>query len=312
MYINGLHHVTTIASDPQANIDFYTGVMGLRLVKVTVNFDAPEVYHLYYGDGSANPGSILTFFPWPGSQPFREGLGQTNATAFAVPTTSIDFWKTHLASKDIHFTESERFGEQVLSFADHDTTKLEIIGTERANDLQNTDWISPTVPNEHAIQGFHGVTLWEASQEPTATLLIKNFGYERIAEEGDRVRYQAQGDGIGQYIDIIGKPGTTYATGGAGSVHHIAFRTPNDDEQLQWLDKLRQVRLNVTPVQDRQYFHSIYFREPGGVLFEIATDEPGFYLDETDAELGQDLKLPPWLEANRERIANNLQPITRP
>jgi glyoxalase family protein len=313
MQISGLHHVTSIASDPQRNLDFYTQVLGLRLVKVTVNFDAPEVYHFYYGDATARPGSILTFFPWPGSFPARQGIGQTYATAFAVPTHSLDFWRQHLASFDISFHESTRFGETVLSFVDHDTTQLELVAHVGADNYAWPAWETPTIPAQHAIRGFHGVTLWEASQEPTSILLTDYFGLKRVGQEDNRVRYEAQSDEIARHIDIVIPPANTpYANGGAGSVHHIAWRTPDDPSELVWRDKLIQAGFNVTPVRDRQYFHSIYFREPGGVLFEIATDTPGFATDETLETLGQGLKLPPWLEAQRERIETNLLPIKRP
>ena len=312
MQISGLHHVTSIASDPQANIDFYTQVLGLRLVKVTVNFDAPDVYHLYYGDATASPGSILTFFPFPGASRFRPGVGQTHATAFAVPTTSLDFWRKHLSAHEIKFTKSERFGETVLSLTDHDSTVLELVAHERANDMTDNVMDMPTVPAEHAIRGFHSVTLWHGNPDPTAHLLSATLGLQKIGEEGDRVRYQAESDDLARQIDIVTKRATVYATGGAGSVHHIAWRVPDDPTQAQWQERLLKENLGVTPVKDRQYFHSIYFREPGGVLFEIATDNPGFTFDEDLAELGQDLKLPPWLEGQRAPIEANLLPINRP
>lgn len=308
MQISGLHHVTSMASDPQANIDFYTQILGLRLVKVTVNFDAPEVYHLYYGDATATPGSILTFFPFPTAPRFRPGVGQTNATAFAVPSTSSDFWRKHLAANTIAFSESERFGETVLSFTDHDGTVLELVAHTRADNM--TD--NATVPAEHAIRGFHSVTLWHSAQDPTAHLLTEIFGLEKIGEEGDRVRYQTQSEDLARQIDIVTKRATIYGSGGAGSVHHVAWRVPDDPTQAQWQELLHNAGLGVTEVKNRQYFHSIYFREPGGVLFEIATDNPGFTLDEALDELGQDLKLPPWLETQREQIEANLLPINRP
>lgn len=312
MQISGLHHVTSMASDPQANIDFYTQILGLRLVKVTVNFDAPEVYHLYYGDATATPGSILTFFPFLTAPRFRAGVGQTNATAFAVPSTSLDFWRKHLVAKTIKFTESERFGETVLSFTDHDSTVLELVAHTRADTMTDNVMDMPTVPAEHAIRGFHSVTLWHSDQDPTARLLTEIFGLEKIGEEGDRVRYQTQSDDLARQIDIVTKRATIYGSGGAGSVHHVAWRVPDDPAQAQWQELLHKAGLRVTPVKDRQYFHSIYFREPGGVLFEIATDNPGFTLDEALDELGQDLKLPPWLEAQREQIETNLLTINRP
>lgn len=312
MQISGLHHVTSIAGDPQKNLDFYTGIMGLRLVKVTVNFDAPEVYHFYYGDATARPGTILTFFPWPGARPARQGIGQTFATAFAVPTGSLEFWKDHLIQNGISYTESERFGEKVLSFEDHDSTQLEVIEHTGIDASQDDVWDNGIVPVDAAIRGFHGVTLWEASQEPTSILLTDIFGLKKTGQEGDRVRYEAQSDDIARHIDIVAKSNTPYASGGAGSVHHIAWRTPDDPTQLQWRELLANKGFNITPVRDRQYFHSIYFREPGGVLFEIATDEPGFTIDESYEELGQDLKLPPWLESNRDKIEAGLQPIQRP
>lgn len=312
MQMSGLHHVTSIASDPQANIDFYTHIMGLRLVKVTVNFDAPDVYHLYYGDATATPGSILTFFPFPGARRFRPGVGQANATAFAIPQNSVDFWRKHLTENQINFTETVRFGDRVLSFADHDSTVLELVADKRAVNWTENVMDMPTVPAEHAIRGFHSVTLWHSNIEPTEHLLTTIFGLEKLGEEGGRTRYQAQSDDLARTVDIVTKRATTYATGGAGSVHHVAWRVPDDPTQAQWQEHLLKQNLGVTPVKDRQYFHSIYFREPGGVLFEIATDNPGFTFDEDLANLGEDLKLPPWLESQREQIEAQLLPINRP
>ena len=247
MQISGLHHVTSMASDPQANIDFYTQVLGLRLVKVTVNFDAPDVYHLYYGDATATPGSILTFFPFPGARHFRPGVGQTNATAFVIPTTSLVFWRKHLNSHNIQFTESERFGETVLAFTDHDSTVLELIAHEHAAKMTENIMDMPTVPAEHAIRGFHSVTLWQSNQDPTAHLLTNILGLAKIGEEGDRVRYQAQSNDLARTIDIVTKRATMYATGGAGSVHHIAWRVPDDPTQAQWQEQLLKHNLGVTP-----------------------------------------------------------------
>jgi glyoxalase family protein len=312
--IVGLHHVTTIASDPQRNLDFYTELLGLRLVKRTVNFDDPGTYHFYFGDDAGSPGTLLTFFPRPHATRGSGGVGETSATSFSVPAASLDYWEKRLLNAGTPVEKSpERFGKPVLAFADPDGTKLELIG-----DAEGSAPKPPrhsTVAAEHAIHGFSGVTLCEAGFESTANVLEK-MGYAQTASEGNRFRFTAAAQSgapagaLASYIDVLVQTQLAYGRMGAGSVHHIAFRAPDDAAQLAWREELKGRHLNITPVLDRTYFHSIYFREPGGVLFEIATDPPGFTWDEPLESLGEALKLPPWLESRRLVIENLVPPIT--
>ncbi len=288
MQIPGIHHVTAIARDPQKNVDFYCGVLGLRLVKQTVNFDDPGTYHLYYGDRDGTPGTILTFFPWPDIGEGRPGTGQTITTTFQVGVGALDHWRTRLTTIGLDVVGPiERFGEQLIAFRDHDGMRLEIIASGQGS--------------EH-ITGFHAVTLSESGYEATANLLVNSFGYRAAGSEGSRFRYQAEGDAPGRIVDLLCQPDGRRGTLGSGSVHHVAFRAHSEAEQLEWRAALAQAGHNVTPVLDRQYFESIYFREPGGVLFEIATDPPGFTVDEAPDALGHSLKLPPSLEFERREI----------
>jgi glyoxalase family protein len=306
--IVGLHHVTAIASDPQRNLDFYTELLGLRFVKRTVNFDDPGTYHFYFGDDRGSPGTILTFFLWPRGSPGSPGAGQTSATAFVVPSPSLEFWERRLRAANVPVErENERFGDPILSFADPDGTHIELIGRiiQPAAKAPRTS----TVPLEHSIQGFFGVTLCESGFEMTSSVLEK-MGFSQKEEEKNRFRFSALGGALGNHIDILVQPQLMYGRMGAGSVHHIAFRAPDDASQRLWRDELKAMPLEVTPVLDRTYFHSIYFREPGGILFEIATDPPGFDFDESLETLGETLKLPPWLQAKRSVIEKVLPPIT--
>jgi glyoxalase family protein len=306
--IVGLHHVTAIASDPQRNLDFYTELLGLRFVKRTVNFDDPGTYHFYFGDDFGSPGTILTFFPWPRASRGSMGVGETSATAFSVPETSLTFWEKRLLSAGIPVEHGDpRFGDAVLTFVDPDGMHLELIGHEMADAARAPR--TSNVPAEHSIRGFFGVTLCEAGFEGTAAVLGK-MGLVKAAEEGNRYRFSAPGGALGSHIDVRVQPQLVYGRMGAGSVHHIAFRAPDDPTQRDWREEMKSLRLDVTPVLDRTYFHSIYFREPGGVLFEIATDRPGFTFDESIESLGEALKVPPWLEPKRAFIEKVLPPIT--
>ncbi len=299
--IAGIHHVTAIARDPQANYDFYSGVLGLRLVKKTVNFDDPGTYHFYYGDETGTPGTILTFFPWPMARLGSRGAGQATVTAFSVPEGSLGYWSERLASLGVEAESPHpRFDEEVLTFRDPDGLLLELVA--RAGDPR-TPWAAGPIPERFAARGFYNVTLSEWNPAVTAELLTGTMGFRLVAEEGGRMRLDSGSGGAGSRVDLLATPSAARGVISAGTVHHVAFRTASDAEQLAWQGKLAERGLHVTPVQDRQYFHSIYFREPGGVLFEIATDPPGFTLDEPVAELGSGLKLPPWLEPSRERIA---------
>jgi glyoxalase family protein len=310
MSVNGIHHVTAIAGDAQENVNFYAGVLGLRLVKRTVNFDDPLTYHLYYGTETGAPGTILTFFAWPNAFGGRPGSGQVNATALSVPKGSLDWWQKRF--KDLRVTYDlplNRLGDEVLPFRDPDGMQLELVGAED----DRPAWGNGPVPAQFAIRGVHGITAHEEGYEMTAELLTKTLLFTQIGQEGNRFRYQAGGGaGAGSIIDVLCTPDGPRARGGAGTVHHIAWRVPDDLDQLAWRKTLVSAGMNVSPVLDRQYFHSIYFREPGGVLFEIATDAPGFATDEPEETLGESLKLPPWLEGAREQIAAGLTPITLP
>ena len=312
--VAGLHHVTAIASDPQANLDFYTQVLGLRLVKKTVNFDDPGTYHFYFGDDTGSPGTILTFFPWPGARRGLPGAGEVTHTAFSVPKASMPYWRQRLTAQGVLVEQSAvRFaanngGEDVLTFADPDGMKLEIVGHSDAVPAANAPRYSD-VPVEHSIRGFFGVTMLERESVATEAALTM-MGFKKVAEEGNRMRFASPaGTTLGNAIDIVVNPNAAYGRSGAGSVHHIAFRTPTDDTQLAWREEIAKT-LSVTTVQDREYFHSIYFREPGGVLFELATDAPGFAIDEPVSALGESLRIPAWFELQRAAIARRLIPVT--
>jgi len=310
--ISGLHHVTAIASDPQPNLDFYVGLLGLRLVKRTVNFDDPGTYHFYFGDGQGTPGTILTFFPWPGARRGIRGIGQIEATAFAISPDSIGYWLDRF--KEQHVTAektSARFGEEVIRFTDPDGLLVELIAADSPGKVES--WTTSTVPAEHSLHGFHSVSAALEGYERTAQLLTQSFGYRLVKESGNRFRFAAPSESSpGRIVDLLCMPDSRAGHVAAGSVHHIAFRAKDDNEQLQWREHLVELGYNVTPVIDRTYFHSIYFREPGGILFEIATEPPGFTLDEPIDELGSKLRLPPWMESARSQIERVLPPIKLP
>jgi glyoxalase family protein len=309
-HIPGLHHVTAICSDAQQNINFYCGVLGLRLVKLTVNFDDPGAYHLYYGDELGRPGSCMTFFAWPGAQKGRDGNGQTKATAFSVPAGALNFWKEHLNNNGV-FTKqlAPRFGDEVLSFADPDGLQIEIIA---ARNDQREPWSASPVPVEYSIRGFHSVTLCEEGYERTAHLLTDTMRFRFVGHEGNRYRYET-GDGApGALLDVLCCPDAMRGRVAVGNVHHVAWRAPDDSAQAWWHAEIARLGFNVSPILDRTYFRSIYFREPGGVLFEIATDDPGFTFDEAPEALGTTLKLPPWMEAQRPIVEKMLPPLQLP
>lgn len=308
--LTGIHHVTAIASDPQKNLDFYAGVLGLRLVKQTVNFDDPGSYHFYYGDGVGSPGTLLTFFAWPGGRRGRRGLGQATAAALSVGTGSLDFWRERLGQHGAAVDEAEtRFGEPVLPFYDPDGLRLELVPT--AGDTR-PGWPDGLVPAVHAIRGVHAVTLPERSLDWTAALMGGTLGFRSVQTEGDWTRY-ALGDGVsGTFADVLAAPGLSPGQISVGSIHHVAWRTPDDARQEAWLHQISDLGLGISPVMDRDYFHSIYFREPGGILFEIATDPPGFTTDEALAALGARLQLPTQYEAKRSEIEAHLPPIWVP
>ncbi len=299
--INGLHHVTAMAGDAQRNVDFYTSVLGLRMVKKTINFDAPDVYHLYYGDETGSPGTIMTFFPF-GSRIARgrKGVGQATYTAYAVPVNALDFWMQRLTALQIPFAGPyTRFDEQYLRFEDYDGSGIELVAT--ANDAR-PGWHTADVPTEVAIRGFHTVTMNESAVDQTISLLTGPMQHRLVAEETDRFRFAAGVGGSGNFVDVLHSPNDGRPSQGAGSTHHIAFSTDTDESQLAVREAVTEAGYQPTEVLDRNYFHSIYFREPGGILFEVATNPPGFAVDEPVASLGTELKLPEWYEPRRARL----------
>jgi glyoxalase family protein len=292
-HIPGIHHVTAICGAAQDNVDFFTGIMQQRLVKKTVNFDAPDTYHLYYGDQAGRPGTILTFFPFANAAPGRSGPGMASAYAYALPTAEFDAMMDRLALAAVDFDLMARFGARVMVLRDPDGAPVEVVEAEGA--------------------GFHSVTLWERDIAPTARLLTGVFGYVDAGSETvdglERLRLRAPGNETGNVVDIIRSDRAVQARPGAGTIHHVAFRARNDDEQLRWIDRLATAGHRTTDVIDRQYFNAIYFREPGGVLFEIATDNPGFAVDEPMETMGRGLMLPAQYEARRAQIARSLPPL---
>ena len=311
--ILGIHHVTAITGDPQQNVDFYAGLLGLRLIKVTVNFDMPETYHLYYGDAFGSPGTILTFFSWLGARRGRIGAGQVTTTSFSVPADSLGYWTERLTSRGVAFAgPTTRFSEELVELTDPDGLRLELIAAPTSAAAAPGSWDGATVPAERAIRGFHSVTILASRFDPTLALLEGPLGFAPVVEHGNRARFAAGPAGPGQYVDVVRASGEPPGHVSVGTVHHIAWRTPTDEQELSWRERLSEVGFEVTPVRDRQYFHSIYFVEPSGVLFEIATDPPGFATDETIDQLGSSLKLPPWLEPRRAELEAILPPIQRP
>jgi glyoxalase family protein len=305
--VTGLHHVTALADDAQKNVDFYAGILGLRMVKKTINFDAPDVYHLYYGDETGSPGTIMTFFPFPGMVKGRHGKGQMTVTSFSVPANSLEYWMKRLKKFNIKHTQpQQRFDDEVfIYFEDVHGLGLELV----FNSVDKRPGFTyGQIPEDYAVKGFYGVELAENGYERTAALLLDGMDHKLIAEKGNRVRYSASGI-AGDFVDIEWSPSATRGLGGSGTIHHLAFATPDDATQLDVREKLLSKGYQVTPVMDRQYFHSIYFREPGGILFEIATNPPGFAIDEAPEKLGHELKLPAWYENVRDKIEAGLQPI---
>jgi len=300
----GIHHITAIVGHPQENVDFYAGVLGLRLVKQTVNFDDPGTYHLYFGNEGGKPGTIITFFPWAGAKQGVIGDGQVGVTAYAVPAGAMAFWEKRLESFQIPFTKMERFGEQYLEFDDPHGLHLEIV--ERADGETNT-WTFGGVTPEVAIKGFAGATLLSAQPEKTADLLENVMGLELVGKEGDFARYRATAD-IGNIIDL---KLTSIGRGqmGVGTVHHIAWRAIDDADHLDWQEYIADNGYGVTAVRDRNYFNAIYFKEHGEILFEIATDPPGFAHDESQQTMGESLKLPAQYEQHRAQLEKVLIPI---
>ena len=305
-HITGLHHHTAIATDAQANIDFYAGLLGLRLVKKTVNFDDPSAYHLYYGDGVGTPGSIITFFYWRGARRGQVGAGQATAITFSAPEGSLEYWRARLQSHDVAAKVRARFGEEVLAFADPDGIPIEIVAV--AKDDRRV-WTGAGIPAEFALRGMHTAELTVADSRPTAELLSGVMGYTLVRQDGNRARFEAGPGGSGRYVDVIDGARRPHGAQGAGTIHHIAFRVADDAAELEMGDRLIASGHRVSEVRDRDYFRSIYYREPGGILFEIATDVPGFAVDEPVDALGTALKLPKQFEPARAEIERLLPPL---
>lgn len=308
MKVLGLHHITAISGDAQKNVDFYTDVLGLRMIKKTVNYDDPKTYHLYFSDYIGTPGMVLTFFPWS-SEGFkgRKGTGQATTFSYSVPLIAKDYWKKRLAEKNINISaDYSRFNEEVILIEDYDGFEVELIFNL---DEKSEGWSFGDVPKEFSLRSFHTVTLSLYNYQATEKLLIETMGYRKVAEENGRRRYEAGDGGANTYIDIIDTPSDLIGRMGVGAIHHIAFRVPDDEQHKLIREKVHNDGYNVTEIVDRNYFHSIYFREPGGVLFEIATNNPGFDVDEDIKELGKKLQLPPWYEQYRKEIENVLPPI---
>ncbi len=304
MKTSGIHHITAIVNDPQVNVDFYSNVLGLRLVKKTVNFDRPEVYHLYFGNESGHPGTIITFFPWPKLPKGRIGTGQVGTTSYAIPVGSMDFWKNRLREQGISFTSDVRFNETYIEFEDPDGLKLEMV--EREEGPENS-WSTKGIPSKYAIKGFGGAILNSKQPNQTVDILENVLGMEFIAQENNYLRFQTQGS-LGNRIDMKLSP-SVRGLAGAGTIHHIAWRAKDDEEHSKWRELLEKKGYKPTEIKERHYFKAIYFYEPGGILFEIATDPPGFAVDEEPEKLGEELMLPSWLEAKRKKFEKTLPSI---
>jgi glyoxalase family protein len=300
----GIHHITSFVGNAQANVDFYAGLLGLRLVKKTINFDAPDVYHLYFGNENGSPGTVVTFFPFEGGRTGKVGGGQVGYTTFAIPVGSLDFWEARLNQFSVPYAHVERFGETYIQFKDTDGLQLELVEREAG---EASKWSFGGVPAEKAIKGFGGAILYSMAPEKTMHLLEQVMGLERVGEESGFVRFRASGD-IGNVIDInatvMGR-----GHGGSGTVHHIAWRAKDRQDQEAWREHVLAAGYEPTPIVDRNYFTAIYFREAGGILFEIATDPPGFVGDESFESLGEKLMLPEWFEPHREQIQQGLPPF---
>ncbi|HWQ12106.1 MAG TPA: ring-cleaving dioxygenase [Roseiflexaceae bacterium] len=311
--VHGIHHVTVVAGDAQRNLDFYAGVMGMRLVKKSVNQDATHVYHLFYADGAGTPGTDLTFFPWPdiAPTPGRLGVGVIVEVGLAVPPGSMGYWRERLDQHGVQCGEVEvRFGETTLPFSDHDGFRLALVETDDPREF--VPWAGSPVPPEHQVRGMHTVRLWERELGPTEALLTEHLGFTHLGAEQGWHRYGVEGGGSGKIIEIKALPDERRGVVGAGVTHHVAWRMRDSDEEMALQERIAQLGLRPTPQIDRFWFKSVYFKEPGGVLFELATDGPGFSRDEDIEHLGEQLILPPWLEPKRAEIEAGLPRLTMP
>jgi glyoxalase family protein len=308
--VPGIHHVTSITGDVQKNVDFYVSVLGLRFVKKSINQDVPDTYHLYFADYLGSPGTAMTFFGWPTWPRRRAGSGQVTTVAFTIPEGSVDFWTSRLRKLGVESTRTARFDSDVITVHDPDGIELDLVaGT---SSLEVTLWPDGPVPPEQAIHGFHSVALTIAEAQATVDFLTGTMGFREKSRDGRRVRFETGGGGPDSTLDVIESPERPVGEESIGTVHHVAWRAPDDRRQAEWRDLLIKAGRNVTPVIDRWYFKSIYYREPGGVLFEIATDSPGFTIDEKPEALGSGLSLPPWFQVRRDRLDETLTPIVIP
>lgn len=303
--IKGIHHITAIAGNAKINFDFYTRVLGLRLVKKTVNFDDPFTYHFYYGDTVGTPGTILTFFPWEGTATGRRGARQVTEIGYAVPANSLEFWLTRLDKNNVIYNKpAEKFGEQYLTFLDPDGLKFELTVPNEADNRQ--PWETSDVTAENAIRGFHHITITSNKIDAAAKILTDVFGYRLLSQEVNRYRFITDAGETAALVDLVEVPGEAAGHVAGGSVHHVAFRVSDEQVLMNFRKKIVGLGLNITDKIDRNYFYSLYFREPGGVLFELATENPGFVTDETVEQLGQALKLPAQYEVQRKEIESKL------
>lgn len=307
--ITGIHHVTAITGDPQANLDFYTRVLGMRLVKKSVNQDSPDTYHLFYADADGHPGADLTFFPWSDAAPARTGAGLSVEVSLAVPLGSLDYWRDRLAAHDVVVVgEEDRRGERALELRDPFGQPLALVATSDVREF--TSWAGSPVPPEHQVRGLHAVRLWERDLAHTAQFLIGTLGFHSMGEQNGWHRFGVGDGGSGRHLDIRELPAAERGRWGVGGIHHVAWRVKDEADQLSVRARVESAHRRPTEVIDRFWFHSVYFVEPGGVLFELATDGPGFAIDESAESLGEHLVLPPWLESQRSSIEAHLPPLT--
>ncbi len=307
---SGFHHITCIAGDAQKNLDFYAGILGMRLVKKSVNQDDPKTYHLFYADAEGRPGTDLTFFPWQHMYPARKGVGLATEVQLAVPEGSLQYWAERLEKYGINIAPEERFGETVLAFQDHDGLELALV--EIVEPRPFSPWEKSAVPEDKQIIGLHGTRMWQRSLTPSADFLTRVMGFSYLGQEGRWHRYAAAEGGSGSYVDIMEQPDLGRGQWGTGSIHHLAWRVRDAEHELELRDKVAQAGRRPTDIIDRFWFQSVYFMEPGGVLFELATDGPGFAVDEDADKLGEKLVLPPWLEPQRQEIEAGLPELKLP
>ena len=308
--VPGIHHVTAICADVQRTVEFYVRVLGLRFIKQTVNFDVPDTYHIYFGDRVGSPGTAMTFFGWPHLPHRPAGNGQVGSVAFAVPERSLDSWMARLTGLGIEAVRSDRIGAGLIAFDDPDGIRLELVG--RASDDRWSEWRESPVPPDQQLRGFFAVSLAVAEEEPSARFLEETMGFREVAREGGRVRFETGAGGPEAILDLVVEPAGAKGEEATGTVHHLAWRVRDDEHQRAWRSTIAGAGFQVTPVIERKYFRSIYFREPGGVLFEMATDGPGFTVDEPVNSLGSALQLPAQHENRRESLVVNLPPIAVP